>query len=92
MGPPRRERAREGTDGPPQFVNLLNRTGPPTKTRWNVRIEDARHGGVVPSRARSLRGGPIKNARLVAWDWDCVTFTYPRARDGGGVRATLRSV
>ena len=29
--------------------------------------------------ARYLRGGPIKNARLVAWDGDRVTFTY-RAR------------
>jgi hypothetical protein len=30
-------------------------------------------------QARYLRGGPIKNARLVAWDGDRVTFTY-RAR------------
>jgi hypothetical protein len=29
--------------------------------------------------ARSRRGGPIKNARLVASDGDCVTFTW-RAR------------
>ena len=29
--------------------------------------------------ARYLRGGPLKNARLVAYDGACVTFTY-RAR------------
>ena len=63
---------------PQQFVNLLHRLGHPTKTRWHVRImERYRHGaGVVTSLARSLRGGPIKNARLVAWDGDSVTFTY----------------
>ena len=66
---------------PQQFINLLNRLGHPTKTRWNVRImERYRHGaGVVTYLARYLRGGPIKNARLVAWDGDSVTFTY-RAR------------
>src|SRR4029434_9530500 len=47
---------------PPPFLNLLNRLGPPTKTRWNVRImERYRHGaGVVTYLARYLRGGPIK--------------------------------
>jgi hypothetical protein len=66
---------------PQQLVNLLNRLGHPTKTKWNVRImERYRHGaGVVTYLARYLRGGPIKNARLVAYDGDCVTFTY-RAR------------
>jgi hypothetical protein len=73
---------------PQQLGNLLNRLGHPTKTKWNVRImERYRHGaGVVTSLARYLRGGPIKNARLVAWDGDRVTFTC-RARheepDGG---------
>lgn len=63
---------------PQQFLNLLNRLGHPTKTRWNVRImERYRHGaGVVTYLARYLRGGPIKNARLVAWDGADVTFTY----------------
>jgi hypothetical protein len=67
---------------PQQVLNLLNRLGHPTKTRWNVRImERYRHGaGVVTSLARSLRGGPIKNARLVACDGDRVTFTS-RARE-----------
>ena len=66
---------------PQQLLNLLNRLGHPTKTKWNVRImERYRHGaGVVTYLARYLRGGPIKNARLVAYDGDRVTFTY-RAR------------
>ena len=38
-------------------------------------MERYRHGvGVVTSLARYLRGGPIKNARLVAWDGERVTF------------------
>jgi Putative transposase/Transposase zinc-binding domain len=66
---------------PQQLLNLLNRLGHPRKTKWNVRImERYRHGaGVVTYLARYLRGGPIKNARLVAYDGDRVTFTY-RAR------------
>jgi hypothetical protein len=66
---------------PQQLLNLLNRLGHPTKTRWHVRImERYRHGaGVVTYLARYLRGGPIKNARLVAWDGEHVTFTV-RAR------------
>jgi putative transposase/transposase-like zinc-binding protein len=66
---------------PQPFVNLLNRLGHPTKTRWNVRImERYRHGaGVVTYLARYVRGGPLKNARLVACDGERVTFTY-RAR------------
>jgi hypothetical protein len=68
---------------PQQLVNLLNRLGHP-KTKWNVRImERYRHGaGVVTYLARYLRGGPIKNARLVAYDGDRVTLTY-RARQEG---------
>ena len=64
-----------------QWLNLLHRLGHPTKTKWNVRImERYRHGtGVVTSLARSLRGGPLKNGRLVAYDGDRVTFTS-RAR------------
>jgi hypothetical protein len=66
---------------PQQLTNLLNRLGHPRKTKWNVRImERYRHGaGVVTYLARYLRGGPIKNARLVAWDGDHVTFLH-RAR------------
>src|SRR5919198_5862193 len=66
---------------PQQVLNLLNRLGHPMKTRWNVRImERYAHGaGVVTYLARYLRGGPIKNGRLVAYDGARVTFTY-RAR------------
>ena len=67
---------------PQQLQNLLNRLGHPRKTKWHVRImERYRHGaGVVTYLARYLRGGPIKNARLIACDGDRVTFTY-RARE-----------
>jgi Putative transposase len=66
---------------PQQVLNLLHRLGHPTKTKWHVRImERYRHGtGVVTYLARYLRGGPLKNARLVAYDGDRVVFTY-RAR------------
>jgi hypothetical protein len=66
---------------PQQLLNLLHRLGHPCKTRWNVRImERYAHGaGVVTYLARYLRGGPLKNARLVAYDGVRVTFTY-RAR------------
>jgi hypothetical protein len=60
---------------PQQVRNLLTRLGHPRKTKWNVRImERYRHGaGVVMYLARYLRGGPIKNARLVACDGARVT-------------------
>jgi hypothetical protein len=66
---------------PQQMRNLLTRLGHPRKTKWHVRImERYRHGaGVVTSLARYLRGGPLKNARLVACDGERVTFTC-RAR------------
>jgi hypothetical protein len=66
---------------PQQVLNLLNRLGHPRKTRWHVRImERYAHGaGVVTYLARYLRGGPLKNGRLVAYDGAHVTFTY-RAR------------
>jgi putative transposase/transposase-like zinc-binding protein len=66
---------------PQQMLNLLNRLGHRTKTRWNVRImERSRHGaGGGTSLARYLRGGPLKNGRLVAYDGARVTCTY-RAR------------
>jgi hypothetical protein len=77
-----------------QWLNLLNRLGHPQKTPWHVWImERYRHGaGVVTYLARYLRGGPIKNARLVAWDGERVTFLY-RARHeeaDGGRPASLR--
>jgi hypothetical protein len=72
---------------PQQLVNLLNRLGHPRQTKWNVRImERYRHGaGVVTYLARYLRGGSIKNARLVAWDGERVTFSYrPRSEETDG--------
>jgi hypothetical protein len=74
---------------PPQWLNLLNRLGHP-KTKWNVRImERYRHGtGVVTYLARYLRGGPIKNARLVAYDGDRVTFTYRARHEEADVEST----
>jgi len=71
---------------PQPFLNLLTRLGHPRKTPWNVRImERYRHGaGVVTYLARYLRGGPIKNARLVAWDGERVTFLYRVRHEGGG--------
>jgi Putative transposase/Transposase zinc-binding domain len=70
--------------GPQQLLNLLNRLGHPRKTKWNVRImERYRHGaGVVTYLARYLRGGPIKNARLVAFDGTRVTFLYRTRQEG----------
>jgi hypothetical protein len=73
-----------------QFVHLLLRLGHPRKTPWNVWIMARyRHGaGVVTYLARYLRGGPLKNARLVAYDGDRVTFTCrPRQEAGDGASA-----
>jgi hypothetical protein len=66
---------------PQQLLNLLTRLGHPHKTKWNVHIRERyRHGaGVVTYLARYLRGGPLKNACLVAWDGEHMTFTR-RAR------------
>src|SRR5215471_2947958 len=62
---------------PQPFLHLLTRLGHPKKTKWNVHIRERyRHGaGVVTYLARYLRGGPLKNARLIAYDGDRVTFT-----------------
>jgi Putative transposase/Transposase zinc-binding domain len=78
---------------PQQFANLLNRLGHPTKTRWHVRImERYQHGaGVVTYLARYLRGGPLKNARLVAWDGDRVTFTYRASAEEHAAGAAQRA-
>jgi hypothetical protein len=63
---------------PQQWLNLLNRLGHPTKTKWHVRIMERYHhgAGVVTYLACYLRGGPIKNARVVAWDGADITCTY----------------
>jgi Putative transposase len=73
---------------PQQFLNLLNRLGHARQTPWHVHMRERYcHGaGVVTYLARYLRGGPMKNARLVACDGERVTCCY-RARhaeaDGG---------
>src|SRR5262245_61273286 len=72
---------------PQLLLNLLNRLGQPRKTKWNVHIRERyRHGaGVVTYLARYVRGGPIKNARPVAWDGERVTCTCrPRPEDADG--------
>jgi len=78
---------------PQQFLNLLNRLGHPRKTPWNVWImERYRHGaGVVTYLARYLRGGPIRNARLVAFDGARVTLRYRTRHEdtAGSQRMTL---
>lgn len=53
------------------------------RKKWNVRIQERyEHGrGVVTYLARYLRGGPIKNSRLVRHDRDSVTFRYVSHRD-----------
>src|SRR5262249_41060679 len=58
---------------PQQLLNLLNRLGHPTKTKWHVRImEPYRHGaGVVTELALDLRGGPLQNRRPVASNRGC---------------------
>ena len=63
---------------PQQFLNLLNRLGHPKKTRWNVHMQErSPHGtGVATYLARYMRGGPIKNPRLVACAGETVTFRY----------------
>lgn len=77
---------------PQQWLNLLNRLGHARKTPWNVHIRERyRHGaGVVTYLARSLRGGPIKTARLVAWDGERITFLY-RARQEEGTAGPASS-
>ena len=80
---------------PQQVLNLLNRLGHPRKTRWNVRImERYAHGaGVVTYLARYLRGGPIKNGRLVAYDGARVTFTCrTRHEEADGARPGIQQM
>jgi hypothetical protein len=80
---------------PQQFHNLLNRLGHKKKTRWNVRImERYPYGrGVATYLARYMRGGSIKNARLVSFDGHRVTFLYHNNHDtpegGKGARQPM---
>jgi len=78
---------------PQQVLHLLNRLGHAQKTPWNVHIRERyRHGaGVVTYLARYLRGGPIKNARLVVWDGDRVTCTYRVSAEADASGATQQA-
>jgi hypothetical protein len=53
------------------------------RPKWNIRIaERYPHGrGVMKYLARYVRGGPIKDHRLVAFDGEQVTFRYGNHRD-----------
>jgi hypothetical protein len=52
------------------------------RQKWNIRIaERYRHGrGVVKYLARYVRGGPIKDHRLVSFDGQAVTLRYGNQR------------
>jgi hypothetical protein len=78
---------------PQPLLNLLNRLGHPQKTRWNVHIMTRYpHGtGVATYLARYLRGGPIKNSRLVAYDGRTVTLWYrDNHEQSAGEQGTLQ--
>ena len=71
-----------------QTRSLLNRLG---RRKWNVRVEAPydHAGGVVNYLARYLRGGPISNHRILAFDGETVQFRvkdYRRSGDSGPVR------
>jgi hypothetical protein len=53
------------------------------RLKWNIRIaERYPHGrGVMKYLARYVRGGPIKDHRLVRYDGEQVTFRYGNHRD-----------
>jgi len=53
------------------------------RRKWNVRVEAPyRHGeGVATYLARYLKGGPIKNHRLVDFDGESVAFRYGDFRE-----------
>jgi hypothetical protein len=53
------------------------------RRKWNIRVaERYRHGrGVMKYLARYVRGGPIKDHRLVHFDGQQVTFWYGNQRD-----------
>jgi len=53
------------------------------RQKWNVRINPGyAHGrGVATYLARYLRGGPLKNSRLISFDGERVAFRYRNYRD-----------
>lgn len=66
---------------PQTFLKLLNTLQ--YKKKWNVRIEERySHGeGVATYLARYMRGGAIKNSRIVSFDGKSVCFDYKDNRD-----------
>ncbi len=76
----------------PQLRMLLHRVG---RKQWHVQIMTryAQGQGVATYLARYLRGGPLKPARVVAWDDQRVTFRYADTQDpdaqGRGKRKLL---
>jgi len=62
------------------------------KKEWNVRIQGAyRHGkGVTTYLSRYVRGGPIKDSRLVAVGGESIRFRYLDHRDGKSKVMSLR--
>ncbi len=56
------------------------------RKKWNVRVEAPyRHGeGVAVYLARYLKGGPLKNRRLVDFDGESVSFRYGDFREADG--------
>ena len=81
-----REAAEQGQLRPPgdmrlnQLKGLLNKLG---RMTWNVKIMEryTSIAGVLTYLARYLRGGPISNRRLLAFDEGMVTFRYQDHRD-----------
>jgi hypothetical protein len=64
------------------------------RKKWNVRIQERyEHGrGVATYLARYMRGGPIKNHRLVACDSRRVTFRYGNHREADAEGRAKESV
>jgi hypothetical protein len=64
----------------PQIENLLNKLG---RRKWQVRVQEKYpYGeGVVSYLARYLRGGAIKNARLIRFEGEEVSFRYQNNRE-----------
>jgi hypothetical protein len=74
----------------PQVEHLLNKRG---RTTWQVhRRERSPHGqGVLVSLARSLRGGPLAQRRLLACAGEQVICRYEERATGPGDQASQRA-
>lgn len=80
---------------PQQFLNMLNLIEHKKKKRWNVRIMTRYpHGnGIATYIARYIRGGPIKNNRIISYENDTVIFSYhdnlDKEKSGKGKKKTM---